>query len=644
MFIFPLATFFFLVLGLYRRFASRLILREAFLLAAVAWSVMLILLTESLSALEILSFPCLSVAWIVMTIFAIGLCVFISVDSRADTQSLDLPKKFVQVFENLKPFDMLLIGLIMVVLICTALSAGMAPPNNWDSLVYHMGRVPHWIENHSIAHYPTQIKTQIYYPPFAEWVILHFQILSGGDRVANFVQWFSMLGCAVAASLVVRLFGFSGRAQLFVVFFTVTIPMGILQASSTQNDAVLSFWLITFVYGGMRAKNNGTMLDAFMAGGALGVAVLTKALALILAAPFLLWFLIAAIKKHGERIVVPVIVAVLLVVALNVNHWGRNVAVCGHLLGEEEVFGMTRNEAMSPALFASNVVRNIGLHLATSIKPCNNFVEKTIAGFHGFLGISSVDALNTLGITPLQISVSTHEDTAGNFLQLMLFASAVIIILSQRKKFSGAPVVYLAALFAAFILFNLLLKWQPAGSRLHLPLFVLFGPLVAVALFSLAPRRHWLIYAIVAVLFTTSVPYAFRNSTRKLFSSKKTVFQTPRLRQYFAADDTLLPPYQQAVDFVVKSGCRQVGLRIGDNSWEYPFWVLFGEKRVTPLRIEQVDVVGIQPLNYPLGAFSPCAIIETGRKIPPDDILSVDGKIFKMQWEQPPVRVYLPQE
>jgi 4-amino-4-deoxy-L-arabinose transferase-like glycosyltransferase len=642
MLIFPLATFFFLVLGLYRRFASRLILREAFLLAAVAWSVMLILLTESLSALEMLSFPCLSVAWIVMTVFAIGLCVFTSVDSKADAQSLDLSQKFVQVFEKLKHFDMLLFGLIMVVLICTALSAGMAPPNNWDSLVYHMGRIPHWIENQSIAHYPTQIKTQIYYPPFAEWVILHFQILSGGDRFANFVQWFSMLGCAVAASLVVRLFGCSGRVQLFAVFFTVTIPMGILQASSTQNDAVLSFWLITFVYAGLRARNNGTILDAFMAGGALGVAVLTKALALILAGPFLLWFLIAAIKKHGEKIIVPLIVAVLLVVALNVNHWGRNVAVCGHLLGEEEVFGMTRNEAMSSALFTSNVVRNIGLHMATSIKPCNKFVEKTIAGVHEFLGISSIDAVNTLGITPLQISVSTHEDTAGNFLQLMLFAAAAIIILIHRKKFSGALVVYLVALFAAFIVFNLLLKWQPAGSRLHLPFFVLVSPLVAVVVFSF--RRNWLIYAIVAVLFATSVPYVFRNNTRKLFSSKKTVFQTPRLRQYFVADETLLLPYQQAVDFVMISGCRQVGLRIGDNSWEYPFWVLFGEERIKQLRIEQVDVVGVQPLNYPLGAFSPCAIIETGRNIPSDNMLTVDGKIFKMQWEQSPVRVYLPQQ
>ena len=204
MFIFPIATFFFLCLGLYRRYASRLILREAFLLAAVVWGIILVVLTEGLSRLQILSFPYLSVSWIMVTVLSIGLCVFTSVDPQAGRGAIDLKKNLFDSLSNLKPFDIILIVAIGLILCFVALTAWMAPPNNWDSLVYHMGRVPHWIQNRSIEHYPTNIKTQIYYPPFAEWVILHFQILSGSDRFANFVQWFSLLGSAVAASLIAK--------------------------------------------------------------------------------------------------------------------------------------------------------------------------------------------------------------------------------------------------------------------------------------------------------------------------------------------------------------------------------------------------------------------------------------------------------
>lgn len=63
-----------------------------------------------------------------------------------------------------------------------------APPNNFDTMVYHMSRVCHWIQNRTIAPYPTHILRQLHQNPWSDWAVAHLQLLAGGDRLANTVQ------------------------------------------------------------------------------------------------------------------------------------------------------------------------------------------------------------------------------------------------------------------------------------------------------------------------------------------------------------------------------------------------------------------------------------------------------------------------
>src|SRR6185436_4583982 len=76
----------------------------------------------------------------------------------------------------------------------TATIALLAPPNNWDSMTYHMPRVAHWAQAGSVAHYPTHILRQLWLGPWAEFGILHLYVLAGGDRLANLVQWLAFAG------------------------------------------------------------------------------------------------------------------------------------------------------------------------------------------------------------------------------------------------------------------------------------------------------------------------------------------------------------------------------------------------------------------------------------------------------------------
>ena len=111
---------------------------------------------------------------------------------------------------------------------------------------YHMPRVLYWIQNRTVEFYPTHLLSQNRMGPGADYAVMHLQLLSGSDHLANFVQWYAMIGCMVASTFLCSRFGLGRTAALCSALFIATIPMGILEASSTYVDYVLAFWIMSF--------------------------------------------------------------------------------------------------------------------------------------------------------------------------------------------------------------------------------------------------------------------------------------------------------------------------------------------------------------------------------------------------------------
>jgi hypothetical protein len=222
--------------------------RDAVLAGAIGWGVLLTLVTEILSLFYALHFAGLVIAWLLIDC---GLIVWLwktgglkqihlpqwarhlrqPIDSRSPTPTEQTPDRQ----PRINPFHSFLLiypGLICGVLAVTAL---VSPPNNWDAMAYTMPRVVHWMQNHSVAHYPTHYTPQLHSNPWAEFALLHLQILSGGDRWANLLQWFCMVGTLVGVSLLAEILGATWKGQLYAVVLCATLPSGILQASNAKN-------------------------------------------------------------------------------------------------------------------------------------------------------------------------------------------------------------------------------------------------------------------------------------------------------------------------------------------------------------------------------------------------------------------------
>ena len=100
------------------------------------------------------------------------------------------------------------------------------------------------MQSGAVTLFPTAYPQQLSHPSWAEYAILHLRLVLGSDRLANLTQWLAMAGSLVGVSLAARCLGATARGQALSALACATLPMGILQASTTQNDYVAALWLV----------------------------------------------------------------------------------------------------------------------------------------------------------------------------------------------------------------------------------------------------------------------------------------------------------------------------------------------------------------------------------------------------------------
>jgi len=554
--------------------------------------------TEFLSLFNQLTTTGLALYWGVLTAF---LLVVLLIYHR--------PKNlFRPSFLPISPGDVGLLSAILFVLLTLLVIALCSAPNNWDSHTYHMSRVAHWIQNKNVKFFATSNLRQLFYAPFAEYNILHLQILSHSDRFANSVQWFAMLGSVIGSSFIVKILNGSRRAQILASLIAVTIPMGMLQSTSTQNDYVAAFFVICFVVFLLLSKQKWCWLHTLGLGMSLGLGLFTKGTVLIYTLPFIIWMVVRLIKRMGRNSFRHFSIIIIVVAALQMNFIVRSFdAIHEDPSSFKSEFVNVTNAKISIPILASNVIRNTGLHLGSPFASLNRFVENAVRQIHLLLKINIADPRSTFARAVFLFPGHPfHEDHAGNLLHLILIIGLSLLFLLQKKyRRDSEFILYFASLCLAILIFNLTFKWQPWGSRLQLPLFVLFAPFLGIMLTQFKNKQIPFIAGII--LFCCCQPWLFANQSRPLIGSKS-ILKTKRWQQYFANNPGFQFSYEAVTQAVKESSCRHIGLLLSGDSWEYPTWSRLEWEENDPLQLEHVNVNNASK-KYQRQDFDPCLII-----------------------------------
>ena len=136
---------------------------------------------------------------------------------------------------------------IAAICVCSLVAAIAYPPNMWDVHSYHLPRVMHWLQNHTLAPFPTNIPRQTGMPPFNALVAMQSLGMGGGDHFVNLGQWLAFIGMIAAVAQITSQLGGGRKAQILAALFIATLPNAFIHASNTESSNIVSFWTLAAV-------------------------------------------------------------------------------------------------------------------------------------------------------------------------------------------------------------------------------------------------------------------------------------------------------------------------------------------------------------------------------------------------------------
>ena len=589
--------------------------RIAFLQASGFVGAYLILSAELLGLASTLNTTTLSMAWLVAFAIVSGLGWrrgWLPAGGKVCIQSVKRPSSF----ELASIFGFaLIIGLLFLV-------AVSSPPSNTDAIRYHMSRVAHWVQNQSLRHYATGYIPQLVHPIIAETAILNLRLLWGDDRLANLVQWSSMIGTLIGATFTARLLGASRRGQLLAAAFAISIPMGLMQATSAQNDYVVAFWLISLSgFATLRVIRPLTFDEELGLGLALALGLLTKGTFYPYAMPIVLWFFIHQVRGFGWKVTVkrgPLVAIPVLV--LNLGYWVRNVNTFGGPLGSLSFIDEHTFLPKMPMAVISAMFRNIAMHFVSPYEELNAKVADQLLSVFGSYDQTLANFELTWGWN--------HEDLAANPIHLVLVSMTVLgLVLARRRLHNRRLFEYSLVTASVFVMMALVVKFDPWGIRYQLPFWIMWAPAFGVVIIKIGGQK--LASTAIVLLLLSALPWTFFNRTRPLIAMRDreqperltipcdwhfgctigSVLVEPPETALFANIISLRKPYLEMAPDLRSTGCENIGLRIDSHDHEYLCWWVLGAPQ-SGIRIETVyphpEVENLFDSEY-----RPCAVICT---------------------------------
>lgn len=550
----------------------------------IIFAVLSIAFAEILSLLSAYSFYPLFICWILATIFF----AFRLMDKKTARLNgiIDLKNR---AFVFYKSYRIVCIAAFALLLMCV-LRALLYPPQNVDSLIYHLSRSFFYYKNHSIHNFAAANAWSNYTGPLSAIFMSQLLIFSfGSDFLLNLIQLPALIICGACIYGIAKNLGCSQKWSVFSAFLTITVPVAVLQGATTQCDLLLAGFVAASVYFMTELIKNRTPEACIFLGAAIGATILTKITGGLILLPFLIVFTILFIKKY--KIKASVLSAALVMAFSILIPLGYFIRTGIDLNGD--FLALSLSSAMTTVndnLFSNllgRVVVNLGYLLGGSNFAWCSIVTNAVSLLYKLLGATEISADNFNCFT--QYISHDEQPCAIHFLLIIVAVCIMIVVLTKRKKFK--PLLYIGSAFISLILVSISISAGiPSVARYNLAPVMLLLPAVGLAAQWIEENKQTKIsdavyIGVIFVVVCSSAIIQIGDSRQSLGTVwYQNSYEKLRERSYFSQgwDDTKVNFY----NIISESGYKNIGFIEEESGGFYPMLYQFGSSEYTVKSIQ----------------------------------------------------------
>jgi hypothetical protein len=482
--------------------------RESFIKSSILISILSYIFCEIYSIFNILNFLSILISW--SLVFGVLIYLVFKKNIKFSLISFSIFNQSIEF-----KYKIITSALFLIILFPLLLLAAFIPPNNWDSMAYHLPRIQHWIQNGNIYPYPTNITRQIATSPLSEYIILNFQVLASTDVFSNLVQYFALINITFLATLILKNFQVNYKGQIFAILAICSLPMALFQSTTTQTDLLASFFFLCFVYYLIKlnqsASDNNRKTIIILIAISFSLGILTKYTVALFAFPLIIYQLIIFIKaKKILEIKLSIIFLFLSLSFVLAPFLFRNYYFLGTLTGDNIFESSMSNASLNLRNMFSNSIKHIIDFISIPINSYNELLFFISNNLHTLIGVSIDEPGNNWSGSKFIVNNYLNEDTAGSLLHfLFIILSFTYIYKSKNQKIYNFIVLYF---LVSFLLFSFIFRYSPWNNRLFLPLQLLLIIFSSYLFHIYTKNRNILFILNVFMIFLAIFPVYFNRA------------------------------------------------------------------------------------------------------------------------------------
>jgi hypothetical protein len=515
--------------------------------------------------------------------------------------------------------DRLLLVLLLVVFLSGLVNLCLVlaiPPNNFDSMTYHMARVGYYLQQHSFDAFSTPNLRQTLFPANAEILILWNAVLLKSDQTAGLIQWLCWCGTILAVYALARAVvpSRSPRSWLFAALAFAVFPQVLLQSSSTQNDLATAFFVsCAFIFATEAAVLESRFGAIVLSAAAMGLALGTKPQAILVLPGYGLLLLVGLLKrkpivwKHTMAMALGCVIGFM---ALGSYFYIQNLHAHASPIGPPSMTAVGSLDHLELPVIWSNLGRYVVQFLSPGGSvPVTGELQAKLTEYYQLLADTAfrwfriqanIPGKDFLGAKWEQFLPSAiHEDLSWfgpiwGFIGLPILLLVMVLPARQSQASPEARVLALSAIFY-LVLTSVALRWNPYFGRYMVLMVALGSPLLCFLYRERAKRSFSIANSLLVGICIVTASSACLYNGMKPLAGPRTIFGQDRVSMLTWGK----PSIESWVRIVDRMGLGSstLGLVVpNENEFDYAFFGRHFERKVISIRLDREKLMDVRKL------------------------------------------------